>query len=103
MQRAMCSIPIRRARGMFQRCILIPKAFPAWCFLPRARISSAMTCARRWGWLRRRTISRELEGASETKAPAALAALENADERFGDVIAVGDMSSYVETKCGELL
>ena len=46
---------------------------------------------------------RELEGASETKAPAALAALENADERFGDVIAVGDMSSYVETKCGELL
>ena len=46
---------------------------------------------------------RELESASETKAPAALAALENADERFGDVIAVGDMSSYVETKCGELL
>ena len=46
---------------------------------------------------------RELEGASETKAPAALAALENADERFGDVIAVSDMSSYVETKCGELL
>lgn len=45
----------------------------------------------------------ELEGASETKAPAALAALENTDERFGDVIAVGDMSSYVETKCGELL
>ena len=46
---------------------------------------------------------RELEGASETKAPAALAVLENTDERFGDVIAVGDMSSYVETKCGELL
>lgn len=46
---------------------------------------------------------RELEGASATKAPAALAALENADERFGDVIAVGDMPSYVETKCGELL
>ena len=46
---------------------------------------------------------RELEGASEAKAPAALAALENTDERFGDVIAVGDMSSYVETKCGELL
>ena len=46
---------------------------------------------------------RELEGASETKAPAALAALESTDERFGDVIAVGDMSSYVETKCGELL
>ena len=46
---------------------------------------------------------REIEGASETKAPAALAALENADERFGDVIAVGDMSSYVETKRGELL
>ena len=46
---------------------------------------------------------RELEGASATKAPAALAALENADERFGDVIAVGDMPSYVEAKCGELL
>ena len=46
---------------------------------------------------------RELEGASATKAPAALAALENADERFSDVIAVGDMPSYVEAKCGELL
>lgn len=46
---------------------------------------------------------RELEGTSATKAPAALAALENADERFSDVIAVGDMPSYVEAKCGELL
>ena len=95
--------PIRRVRGTFQRCILIPKAFPAWCFLPRARISSAMTCAKRWGWLRRRTISHaRTRVPSEAKAPAALAALENADERFGDVIAVCDMSSYVETKCGEL-
>ncbi len=46
---------------------------------------------------------RELEVASGTKAPAALAALEGATERFGDVIAVADMPAYVESKCGGLL
>lgn len=46
---------------------------------------------------------RELESASATNAPAALAALEGATERFGDVISVSDMPSYVESKCGELL
>ncbi len=46
---------------------------------------------------------RELEVVSGTKAPAALAALEGATERFGDVIAVADMPAYVESKCGDLL
>ncbi len=46
---------------------------------------------------------RELEAASATKAPAPLAALENATERFGDVISVADMPAYVEAKCGDLL
>lgn len=45
---------------------------------------------------------RELEEASGTKAPAALAALEGAAERFNDVISVTDMPAYVESKCGEL-
>lgn len=46
---------------------------------------------------------RELEEKSGTRAPEALAALENADVRFGDVLEAADMAEYVERKCGELL
>lgn len=46
---------------------------------------------------------RELEDASKTKAPGALATLEGATVRFDDVMDVDEMSAYVERKCGELL
>ena len=44
-----------------------------------------------------------LEEKSGVKAPAPLANLKTADERFGDVITKEDMPAYVETKCGEIL
>lgn len=46
---------------------------------------------------------RALEAASNTAAPAALAALENAVVRFEDVMEAADMPAYVEGKCGDLL
>lgn len=46
---------------------------------------------------------RELESASKTKAPEALAALENATVRFDDVMDADEMPLYVERKCGDLL
>lgn len=46
---------------------------------------------------------RELEAKSGTRAPQALAALEDATVRFDDVMDANEMSSYVERKCGELL
>lgn len=46
---------------------------------------------------------RTLVAASGVTAPAALAALETAQERFNDVLDVNDMPAYVEEKCGELL
>lgn len=44
-----------------------------------------------------------LEEISHTKAPAGLRALQNAPERFGDVMPIDKMNSYVETKAMELL
>ena len=57
---------------------------PAWCFLPRARkfchdVCEALGLAAPQDDF---ACMRELEGASERQAPAALAALENADEAF---------------------
>ncbi|MDO5042639.1 MAG: threonine synthase [Slackia sp.] len=46
---------------------------------------------------------RELESASKTEAPEALAALENATVRFDDVMDADEMPLYVERKCGDLL
>ncbi|MDO4589942.1 MAG: threonine synthase [Slackia sp.] len=46
---------------------------------------------------------RVLEAASGRKAPAALCGLENAEERFCDVMEAKDMAAYVEAKCGDLL
>ncbi len=67
---------------MFKDASSYRKAFPAWCFLPRARkfchdVCEALGLAAPQDDF---ACMRELEGASETKAPAALAALENADE-----------------------